>query len=185
MALFGLGRKLKEFSFKCSGCGDIHHGSPSFGYRRSENYLSLSDENREKFAKANDDLCRILPTDDGEVTEAEYYIRCTLDVPIHGAKDPFLWGVWMTQSKESFDRYVDTFREDQKDDGSFGWLHIPIPYYKRQRPDTSSLAADVDWGEDRPKVFLNECDHPLYIDQRDGITWDRAVEIATELMHGN
>jgi hypothetical protein len=185
MALFGLGRKPTQFSFKCSDCGDIHHGSPSYGYKRPGNYLAVSAENREKFASANDDLCKILPTDDGEVTEAEYYIRCTLDIPIHGAVDPFLWGVWMSQSKESFSRYIDTFSQNQEGDGSFGWLEVPITYYKAQVPNTTNLAADVVWGNERPKVILHECDHPLYIDQHNGISWDKAIEIATPLMHGS
>ena len=185
MALFGLGRKQKSFSYKCSNCGDIHHGSPSFGYRRPDNYLWLNEENRKKFAKANDDLCEILPTDDGQITEAEYYIRCTLDIPINGAVDPFCWGVWLSQSKDNFERYVETFDKNQDGDGSFGWLSVAMPYYKEKSPNQNHLAADVMWGTKRPKVYLHECDHPLYIDQRDGISWDKAIEIITPLMHSS
>ena len=185
MALFGFGKQPKTFSFKCSECDEIHQGSPSFSYKRPGHYLILTEENRKKFARANDDLCEILPTDDGQVTQAAYYIRCTLDIPIHGAADPFLWGLWVSQSKESFWRYYDTFDDDQEGDGSFGWLDVPIPYYADKAQSSDSLEVDTLWGSQRPKVILHESEHPLYIDQQNGISWDTAIKIATRQTHGS
>jgi hypothetical protein len=109
-------------------------------------------------------------------------------VPIHGAAEPFCWGVWVTQSEESFQRYVEAWKKDQSGDGSFGWLAVTMPHYNRRAPGEplEHLQCDVNWGKPgkRPKVVLKPCDHPLYVDQLEGISWGRAIEIAETAMHG-
>jgi hypothetical protein len=170
------------FEFQCSECGEIHRGSPSFSYKKPSYYFDVPEAEREARVDINDDLCRIRPLQEDSEGQTIYCIRTTLDVPIHGADEPFCWGVWVTQSEESFKRYVETWDQDQSGDGSFGWLAVTMPYYNRRNPGEpfDSLKCDVRWGRkgQRPKVELQSCDHPLYIDQRDGISWETAIEIA-------
>jgi len=186
--LFGIGRKPKTFEFQCSDCGDIHRGSPSFGYEKPTFYFEVPESDREARIKISSDFCSIMPAKDDLESDTQYFIRATLDVPIEGVNDPFLWGVWVSQSKENFDRYYETYDEDQSGDGSFGWLSINLPSYNLKPPGQplDNLACDVEWllSGDRPKIWLHECDHQLYIDQRDGISWERAIEIAKIAMHG-
>ena len=183
--LFGFGTKPKTFQFKCADCGDIHRGSPSFAWDKPGEYFMVPEHLRKERVTLNDDLCTItLP---GAEVETEYYIRTILEIPIHGCDEPFTWGLWVSQSEDSFRRYQETFNEDQSGDGSFGWLGVWMrPYDRRAGNNTTEyLACDVEWGHKntRPTVFLHECDHPLYIDQRDGIEWDRAIEISTQIIH--
>lgn len=168
------------FAFKCSCCGEIHEGSPSIGYRMPDQYSSLSEEQRATMGRLSDDFCTITH-DDG----VDHFIRAILEVPIHGVEEPFLWGVWVSLSKKSFDRYVDTFNKPVDGDGFFGWVCNEIPAY----PHDESRPADV-WvqlGRERPKVVLHRPDgdirDPLVTDQMQGISVARAQEIAEQAFH--
>lgn len=186
--LFGIGGSSKTFEFKCADCGRIHRGSPSFAYDEPVYLFDVPETERSSRVKVDKDLCTILPAADDPESHTMYAIRTTLDIPIHGVEEPFCWGVWVTQSKESFDRYVATFSGDQTGMGSFGWMAVNMTPYKRTGPGEplEHLRCDVDWGPTgkRPQIRLQECDHQLRFDQQDGITWDRAVEIARLVMHG-
>ncbi len=185
--LFGLGRNPKTFEFECTDCGDIHRGSPSFAYAKPTYFFDVPESERDARIKLSDDLCVILPAPDDREGETIYCIRVTLDIPIHGAPDPFCWGVWVTQSEDSFERYVETFFGDQSGDGSFGWLAVTMPYYDESSPGEpfEALACDVEWGPvgKRPKVILQEATHQLYLDQRNGISWEKATLLARAMMH--
>ncbi|MEM8772509.1 MAG: DUF2199 domain-containing protein [Pseudomonadota bacterium] len=188
MELFGLGSNPKTFEFKCTACGEIHRGSPSFGYNKPGEYYSVPEAEIARAVTLTEDLCTIAPPMHIPDGETAYFIRTTLDIPIDGADEPFTWGVWVSQSKESFERYRDSFSDDQTGEGSFGWLGVWMPPYNRRTDDEpiEYLSCDVDWGAAglRPTVMLQECDHPLYSDQQNGLSWDRAIEIAMQIMHG-
>lgn len=44
------------FSFRCSCCGDVHEGSPSFGYAAPRAYDCLTDEDKRGIAELGSDL---------------------------------------------------------------------------------------------------------------------------------
>ena len=182
------GPNSKPFEFRCSKCGEVHRGSPSFSYAEPIYCLDVPEAERGDRITISDDLCRILPAGGQEDAGTIYCIRTTLDIPIHGAEEPFCWGVWVTQSKDNFDRYVDTFSEDQSSDGSFGWLAVTMPHYKTtgEGDFIEHLECNVEWGAPgrRPKVLLHESSHPLSVDQRNGIEWEKAVAIASQYLHG-
>ena len=155
-------------------------------YKRPVYYFWVPEDQREARCHGDDDVYVIEADPNDPEDQDVYVIQCTLDIPIKGVKDPFCWGLWVTQSKESFERYVRTFKQDQSKDASFGWLAVDIPYYRRNGPGESleSLKCDVKWGDkrQRPKITIQACDHPLYLDQANGISWEKAVEIAQSHM---
>ncbi len=111
---------------------------------------------------------------DGE----HFFVRCVLLVPIVAASgDRFGFGVWSTLSKQNFTLYVDTF--DGGEQGGlgpwFGWFSNRLKGY----PDTLNLKCRVmpRDGRERPLVELEPTAHPLAVEQRDGITFDRLLEI--------
>jgi hypothetical protein len=65
---------------------------------------------------------------------------------------------------------------------SFGWLPVTMPPYNLTVDDQrfEHLACDVVWQKAglRPEIVLHASDHPLAVDQRHGISWERAVDIA-------
>ncbi len=182
-------RRKKQFSYKCHECGKTHKGSPSFALERPTYYFDVPEAERADRIFATDDLCRIKPAD-GDVDSAPIYcIRVTMDIPIIGAQDPFTWGVWVTQSKDSFDKYVETFDQDQSSLSSFGWLPVDLPFYDEgaEGDGLEHLECEVRWGEagQRPKLHLWESSHPLSVDQRNGVNWSKAMTIANAVISVN
>lgn len=172
------------FRYRCACCGNEFEGAPSFGVDTPVFINSVPKNERADRVKLDDDLCIVRP-DPKENSDKEIFaIRVTLEIPIHNCPEPFQWGLWVSQSKDSFFRYVETYEEDQSNESSFGWLPVTMPYYGDFDSEefSGSLACDVNWGPkgQRPTIKLHECDHPLYFDQANGISWDRAVEIARE-----
>lgn len=83
--------------------------------------------------------------------------------------------MWVSQKRENFYNYLDNF--DSANIGPFfGWLCNRISYYKQ---DTLLMKTMAHFRGDglRPFIELEETDHPLAIDQRDGITLAKAWEI--------
>jgi hypothetical protein len=127
----------------------------------------------------SEDLC-VITHDEG----TDYFIRAILEVPIHGVDEPFLWGVWVSASEKSFNRYKETFQHPVEGDGFFGWLsnHISLYPYDRPRPSDVFIQSR----RNRPKVVLHRGvaeDDPLVIDQVHGISVARAQELAELAMH--
>jgi hypothetical protein len=166
------------FAFKCSCCGEVHEGSPSFGYRAPTYYDHLSQTEKNSIATLSSDLCKI---ESAEVTD--HFVRAALEIPIHGVAEPFLWGIWVSLSEESFKRYTHTWGEHDEADSYFGWFSNRLPYY----PDTINLKTHVRPRRDglRPYIELQECDHPLAIHFHRGLSVEQAQEIAEAVMHAS
>ena len=166
-------------AFTCSRCGERHEGAPSFGFESPDPYASLSDDQKAEIATLTEDVCTIT-RDDG----TDRFIRAVLEVPIHGVDEPFLWGVWVSVSEASFERYEQTFDAPVDGDGFFGWVSNRIALY----PYEHARPADV-WvqpGGRRPKVVLHRGepeDDPLVLDQVNGISVARAQELAQRALH--
>jgi hypothetical protein len=163
------------FSFKCSSCDEIHEGSPSFACRAPDPYLEQSKE-IQAAGKLTDDLCWY-EDEDG----MHYFIRVCLEIPIIGVTEPFIWGVWVSLSKASYDRYVETYDSPDTTDQYFGWFCNYLGYYE----NTYALKTQVHprAENNRPFIELEETDHPLSIDFHHGISIHRAQEIAEKIMH--
>lgn len=164
------------FSFKCSSCGEIHEGAPSFGFRAPDPYLEQPEAIR-RAGELGSDLCRY-EDEDG----THYFVRVCLEVPIDGFPDPFLWGVWVSLSQQNFERYVETFDAPDENDRYFGWFCNNLPYYEK----TYGLKTEVHprAGGERPFIVLEKTPHPLSLDFHEGISMTRAQAIAEIAMHG-
>ncbi len=179
--------KPKSFQYKCNECGEIHSGAPSFSFAHPVYVFDVPEEEQASRVRITEDLCRIEPAPNDADQDVIYCIRCILEIPIKGSDAPFTWGIWVTQSKESFDKYIDTFDSDQTALQSFGWLAVNMPYYKatKEGEPLVHLECDVHFGPQgqRPKIYLWENTHALAVHQHRGLTWRKAVEIATFVNH--
>jgi hypothetical protein len=99
-----------------------------------------------------------------------------------GYSDRFVWGVWVTQSNESFRRVLELWDSPVIEDEppKFGWLSNSIELY----PETLNLKTNLHLrgAGKRPFVELEPTDHPLATEQRKGISIGRVEEIATILL---
>ena len=166
-------------TFTCACCGKTVSGAPDLAFDAPLHYAQLPEVERAERASLDADFCVI----DGE----QRFIRAVCPIPIRGTEEFFAWGVWVSLAADSFERYRASFEDpDQsKLGGMFGWLCNRLPPY----PDTLELQTSVllQDGRQRPLVWVNRVhgSHPLYIDQREGITAERLGEIyASEICAG-
>lgn len=162
--------------FICHNCGQHHAELPmSFWADAPDLYYSVAPEERDSRCQITSDLCII----DGE----HYFIRGCLEIPVVDGESPFVWGVWCSLSKESFKRIIESWEVEGRENDSpcFGWLWTTLPLH----PETLHLKTYVHTRSRgvRPMVELEPTDHPLAVEQRQGITMARVQEIASALLH--
>ncbi len=165
---------MSGFRYKCSVCEEWHEGVPDIVYDRPLPAQEVPEGERAQRLKLSSDLCAI----DG----ASFFIRCLLPIPIRNTKDEFCWGVWSSLSEENFRLYLETYDQDQSHmEPMFGWLSNRLPTY----PDTFGLKLSVQPQHkgDRPRIAVEPTDHPLAIEQRNGITLERLTEIGSLTRH--
>jgi len=118
-------------------------------------------------------------TEDFCVVEGEhFFIRCVLEGPIVGGGGrTFGYGVWSKLARGDFDRFVAFF--DGRWQGRLGSWPGRLANSLTGWPDTLGLKCNVHPRNDRkrPLIEIGTTDHPLAVAQRDGITFDRLLEI--------
>jgi hypothetical protein len=161
--------------FKCTSCGEWHEGLPGYAAEAPLYYYSIPTEERAQRCNLDSDTCI--------VDQGSFFVRGCLEIPVHGESEPFIWGVWVSLSKNSFDQFIGCFDEPKRSHIGpfFGWLSAELPCY----PSTENLKTRAHLRDSgvRPYVELEPTDHPLAVEQRTGITADRVAEIYSRLEH--
>jgi hypothetical protein len=164
--------------FTCATCGQFHDQLPlCFGPSAPAAWFSLPETERDARADLSSDQCII----DGE----KFFVLGRIVLPINGYTEPFVWLAWVSLSEQNFRRASELWHKAgrEREPAYFGRLQSALPY----EPSTLNLKTMVNTqpvGE-RPIIELEVTDHPLSVEQRDGITLHRAQEIAERLLHGN
>ncbi len=156
-------------SYQCACCGKTHDGLPDIGSAAPFIYYELPEDEREAKTKLTADTCVI--ENDGEV---DFFIRGTIELPIHGQNEPFGLGVWVSQKKENFEAYLED--PGTADIGPyFGWLCSELPAFG----STLSLKTMAHFQGNglRPTIEVEPTEHPLAVAQQQGISLDKAWEI--------
>jgi hypothetical protein len=104
-------------------------------------------------------------------------------VPIVGTAARFTWAVWGSLSQTSYrSLFLRLGRAKGEAGPYFSWLctELPVALY----PSTALLKAHVyERGKGRRALMVLEpTEHPLAVEQRDGISVARARELATALV---
>jgi hypothetical protein len=167
--------RLNDRDWVCGGCGSKHAGVFDLVCSKPDAWPG-SDDWSENVELLNSN--HILTEDFCVLNGEHFFVRCVVQLPIlvePGAT--FGFGVWSTLSKRSFDLYVETFDSGEQGDLGpwFGWFSNHLKGY----PDTFNLKCQVHprAARQRPLIELEPTEHPLAIEQRDGITFDRLLEI--------
>jgi hypothetical protein len=154
--------------YRCATSGQLHDGLPDIGSAYPFIYLEIPENERQRRAQLTDDTCVI--------DDHDFLIRGVLEIPIHDRAERFGIGVWVSQKRENFLAYVND--PDSTEIGPFfGWLCTRIEYYSAETLALKAMAHFPGHGL-RPFIELAPTDHPLAVDQREGITLDKAWEIA-------
>jgi hypothetical protein len=148
----------------------------SFAAEFPDMYAKLGRQERDARAVIGSDQCL--------VDEKWFFIRGCLEVPIIGAGEPFLWGLWASIREGVFDEISDSWEiaEREKTHGPFkGRIANSLPIY----PETLNLKIQITIQPvgTRPLFALEEPEHLLAVEQQCGITRERALELAVLLLH--
>ena len=163
------------FRFKCVSCDEWHEGMPTFGATAPLYFYSIPAAERDRRCVLGTDIC--------VVDQEHFFIRGCLEIHVHGESQPFVWGVWVSLSEAHFDEYLACLDTDERSHIGpfFGWLSAELPLY----PSTENLKTYAHLRDNgtRPYIELEPTDHPLAVEQRNGIDVARVAEIYAHCMH--
>jgi hypothetical protein len=170
-----MGHELLE-GFACRVCGERHDALPlSYSVKAPKAAIDIPAEQQDKRV--------VLVADQCVIDDRDFYIRGRIPVPVIGLDEPFIWGVWAEISPRNFVRTMElwTIQGRESEPAFPGWLNSELFLFG----DTLNLEVSVQTqivGR-RPHFTIVDQDHPLAIEQRKGITLQRAQEIAEAILH--
>jgi len=110
-----------------------------------------------------------------------FFIRGVLEVPIKDLVLPFQWGLWAMVTERDFRRYLELWQKGtgQEEEPPFmGWLsNLPFQYPKTKTVEVSIHLQPMGT---RPSFTVLSEQHPLGVDQRNGISLERAHHILAD-----
>ncbi len=162
------------FKWKCRVCGQKHDSVPNcFGIEAPWRAF-VPDDEFDRRVELSKDQC--------VVDEEHFFIRGHIELPILETPDSLVFSVWSSLSEKSFSQMSGRWNEaDRGEDASyFGWLSSPISPY----PNAINLPLSMQSRELGlvPLFTITQSDHPLAMDQRDGISVRRWHEMALAVM---
>jgi hypothetical protein len=148
----------------------------SFAADFPDMYANMKREERDARALIGSDQCVI--------DQQWFFIRGCLEVPILGSNEPFVWGLWVSIREDVYDEISDcwTLEGREKLHGPFkGRLANSLTVY----PETLNLKTEIKLQPvgNRPRFRIEESDYLLAQEQSSGIPLDRAMELASLLLH--
>ena len=164
-----------EGEFRCSVCGALHALSMKYSVAVPQAAIDLPKEQLDERLVISADQCVI----DGK----DFYLRGRILVPVIGADEPFVWGVWAEVGPKDFLRTNEQWTmQGRETEPEFpGWLNTKLPLFG----DTINLEVTVQTQAvgRRPQFTIVDVSHPLGLDQKNGIALQRVHSIADEIFH--
>lgn len=161
-------------AWTCRCCGKQFDTLPlDFACDAPHHWNQIAKSEREHRGKIDSDVCII--------DQKDIFVRGCIEIPILGLNENFIWGVWVSVSKESFGRIIELWNSPaiKNEAPKFGWLCNSLSIY----PPTLNLKTNLHLrgAGNRPSIELEPIDHPLAIEQRQGISIQRVEEISALL----
>lgn len=167
---------MVAYSWTCSCCGRQFNDLPTcWGFGSGPDlYEDMTEEERTERAILTPDICVI--------DDQYFFLRAHLEIPIVGEADPFVWNVWVSVSEASFKAVADAWEDDDRValGPFFGWLCTRLPY--PETPERLKTSVRLRPPGQVPTVEVEPTDHPLAVEQREGMPIARVVEIAERLL---
>ena len=169
--------------WKCSRCGELHDDLPFAYSMDAPAYdMGIPPEQWDERVELTDEVCMV----DGQ----HFFLRGIIRLPVRASEASgksvpghFDWIVWASLSADSMRRVARLWDTPgrEKEPPCFGWLCSTIPCY----PSTLHLKTMVHIQPVglRPLIELESTDHPLAIEQREGISIERVAQIAERALH--
>jgi hypothetical protein len=165
-----------QTGFDCTVCGERHEVLPlMYSVNAPQAVMAIPSEEVDKRIVITPDQCVI--------DNKDFYLRGRILIPVHELDAPFVWGVWAEISPSSFLRTNEIWHvEGREQEPPFaGWLNTDLFLFG------STLNLDVDVHTQvvgqRPLFTIRNPDHPLAVQQREGITIEDVQDIAEMIFH--
>ena len=170
--------EMKQFGFYCSKCGLYHKEIPmAYGADAPYSYFLISEDEREQRCTLTNDQCII--------DNKFYFIKGRIELSVEKDPDNFCWNVWILVSENDFERMSELWNDENRilEKPYVGKLASQLEPY----PQTLDLTVIIITQKvgNVPKIELTECDHPLYLEQENGINMDRVIAFAKELLYNH
>lgn len=176
MKLFSFLKKDNaKLTYKCSCCGQVYDDLPlCFGADYPDYYFSVPPDERESRIELKESLCI--------VDEKHFFHRGRLTIPINDHNENLIFNVWTSISEDNFGKRMDLWEDPKrtKEEPYFGWLQTTVPTYG-DTLNIKTIATEQEIGL-IPEIKSIEEEHRLTIDQKNGITYKKAVEIVDEII---
>ncbi|MEU4427017.1 DUF2199 domain-containing protein [Actinoplanes sp. NPDC024001] len=161
--------------FVCRACGGVHSGPPLSFAAPAPDFWQPE--------MTGDEAC-LLDSDLCVIAGEQFFVRGLIELPIWGTEESFTWSMWVSLSRPNFTRAVDVWEQPgrETEPPCFGWLSNAIAGYE---PSTLNLRTNVHTRPvgQLPYIELEPTDHPLAVEQRNGISMARVEEIASFHLH--
>ncbi|HXC57421.1 MAG TPA: DUF2199 domain-containing protein [Rhizomicrobium sp.] len=170
-------KRIYGRDWTCPNCRAIHNGLFDMACAKPDAWPGPEDGKQPNSAVL--DSTHFLSEDFCVLNDEHFFVRAVLEIPVLGAPAGvrFAYGVWSTLSRKNFEIYENRFNTGDYDGEGpwFGWLSNALANY----PNTFNLKCQVHprSGRQRPWIELESTDHPLAVEQREGISLDRLLEI--------
>ncbi|MES2442744.1 MAG: DUF2199 domain-containing protein [Pseudomonadota bacterium] len=104
-----------------------------------------------------------------------FFIRCSVEIPVHGLAGKFSFGVWSTLSRANFAKYLDGFDNgDYPDFGPwFGWFSNDLRLFGTTLNQKCQVHPQRE--RHRPVLSMIDSGHPLAIAQAEGVSPEQAM----------
>ncbi len=160
--------------WRCTTCGESHEDLPAAVVSAPAVWFEASEEEQAEEFDLTSDTCIW--------KDEHFFIRGVLAIKLSDRDGTFEFGVWSTLSRENFLRYMEMFEEVDRVEiePMFGWFSNGLPGY----PDTINLKCNIIPREPdlRPLIELQPNDHPLSLQQQNGIRFEDAVAYCHEYL---
>ncbi|WP_439695719.1 DUF2199 domain-containing protein [Mucilaginibacter sp. AW1-7] len=159
---------LGSTQFTCSCCGKVYSEIPlCFDSDYPAYYFNVPENEVKERVEMAENLC---------VIDNYYFHKGELMIPINDHPKDLIFNVWLTITKENFEIRNTLWNDPErlKQEPYFGFLHNIVPTYDNTL-GIKALACENNVGF-TPDIVVVEENHPLRIDQLNGITLHEAVE---------
>ncbi len=166
----------QTIGFVCHECGQYHEGIPDFGWDYPIEYLTIPKIERSTRVKLDSNTCII--------DDKWFFVQGCIEIHVHGSDEPFIWGVWVSLSEQSFNTFCEVFNAENREESGpfFGWLTAIPPVYPDALLKTMVHLRSI---PTRPYIEVEPTEHPLAIEQREGMPLSRVQEIFEKIVHNS
>lgn len=172
---------LREAAWTCASCDTEHRGMFDLGAYAPDHWGKAEAREPNGALRLDGDF---LSEDFCVIRGEHFFIRCVLEIPVHGLAEKFGYGCWSTLSRQNFEYYVDRFDTgDYAGAGPwFGWFSNSLRGFEETLNRPCLVYPQL--GRQRPTILLDDPDHDLAKAEEQGISPERLLELYARYGHG-